>query len=131
MYTAYKLSRVTIYSLDIVLNFEPDHCFMSGSNCCFLTCIQDFWETGKVVWYSNLVKNFPQFVVKLCFSVVSEAEVDVLLEFPCFSYDPTNVGSLISDSSAFSKPSLNNWKFSVYVLLKPSVKNFEHYFPSV
>ena len=83
---------------------------MSGSNCCFLTCIQVSQETGKVVWYSHLFKNFPQFVVIHTvkgFSVVNEEEVDVLLEFSCFFYDPTDVGNLISGSSAFSKSSLN------------------------
>ena len=65
------------------------------------------------------------------FSVVSEAEVDVFLEFSCFLYDPVDVGSLISDSSAFSKSSLNIWKFFVHVLLKPGLENFEHYFTSV
>ena len=75
-----------------------------------------------MVWYSHLLKNLPQVVMIHTvkgFSVVSEAEVDVFLEFPCFLYDPTSVGSLISGSSAFSKPSLNIWKFSVHVMLKP------------
>ena len=90
---------------------------MSGSNCCFLTCIQVSQETGKVVWYSHLFKNFPQVVVIHTvkgFSVVNEEEVDVLLEFSCFFYDPTDVGNLISGSSAFSKLSLYIWKFSVH-----------------
>ena len=65
------------------------------------------------------------------FSVVNEAEVDVLLEFPCFFCDPTDIGSLISGSSAFSKSSLNLWKFSVHILLKLRLENFDHYFPSV
>ena len=65
------------------------------------------------------------------FSVINEAEVDVFLEFSCFFYDPTNVGSLISGSSAFSKSSLNIWRFSVHTLLKPSLENFEHYFASM
>ena len=65
------------------------------------------------------------------FNVVNEAEVDVFLEVSCFFYDPTDVGNLISGSSVFSKSSLNIWKFSVYVLLKPSLENFEHYFASV
>ena len=115
-------------------NLEPVHCSMSGSDCCFLTCIQVFQETGKVVWYSHLFKNFPQAVVIHTvkgFSVVNEAEVDVFLELPCFLYDPANVGSLISGSSAFSKTSLNIWKFTVHVLLKPDLENFEHYFTSV
>ena len=78
---------------------------MSGYNCCFLTCIQVSQEAGKVVWYSHLLKNFPQFVVIHTvkgFDVVREAEVDAFLEFPCFLYDPVNVGNLISGSSAFS-----------------------------
>ena len=84
-----------------------------------------------MVWYSHLLKNFPQLVVIHTvkgFSVVNEAEVDVFLEFSCFFYDPTDVGNLISGSSAFSKSSLNIWKFTVYVLLKPDLENFEHYF---
>ena len=88
-------------------------------------------ERGKVVWYFHFLKNFPQFAVIYTvkgFSLVSEAELDVFLEFPCFFYDPTDVGNLISGSSAFSKSSLNIWKFSVHILLKPSLKDFEHYF---
>ena len=99
-----------------------------------MTCIQVSQEAGEVVWYSSLFKNFPQFVVIHTikgFSVVNEAEVDVFLEFSCFFYEPANVGNLISGSSAFSKSSFNIWKFSVLVLLKPSLKNFEHYFASV
>ena len=83
---------------------------MSSSNCYSLTCIHISQEAGKVVWYSHLFKNFPQFVVIHTvkgFSIVNEAEVDVLLEFSCFFYDPTDVGNLISGSSAFSKYSLN------------------------
>ena len=89
-------------------NFELVHCSMSGSNCCFLTCIQVSQETGKMVWYSHLMKNFPQFIVIHTvkgFRVVNEA--DVFLEFSCFFYDPGDVGNLISGSSGFSKPSLN------------------------
>ena len=107
---------------------------MSSSNCCFLTCIQISQEAGKVVWYSHLFKNFPQFVVihiVKSFAVINKAEVDVFLEFFCFFYDPMDVGNLISGSSAFSKPSLSIWKFLVHVLLKPGLKNFEHYFASV
>ena len=65
------------------------------------------------------------------FDIVNKAEVDVFLEFPCFLYEPTNVGNLISGSSAFSKTSLNIWKFMVHVLLKPGLENFEHYFTNV
>ena len=103
---------------------------MSGSNCCFLTCIQIPQEAGKVLQYSHLFNNFPQFVVIHSvkgFSVINEAEVDVCSKFPCFFYDSTDVGNLISGSSAFSKYSLNIWKFSVHVLLKSSLESFEHY----
>ena len=106
---------------------------MSGSNCCFLICIQVSQETGKVVWYSHLFKNFPQFVVIYTVkgvSRVNEAEVDGFLEFPCFFYEPMDVGNLISGSSAFSKSSLYIWKFSVHVLLMPSLNEFEHYLAS-
>ena len=87
-----------------------------------------------VVWYSHLFKNFPQFAVIHIvkgFSRVNEAEVDVFLEFSCFFSDPTDVGNLISGSSAFSKSNLNIWKFLVHTLLKPSMENFEHYFASM
>ena len=101
---------------------------MSESNCCFLTCIQVSQETSKVVWYSHLFKNFPQFVV---IHIVNEAEVDIFLDFPCFFYDSTDVGNLICGFSAFSKSSLYIWKFSVHVLLKASLKDFEHYLASM
>ena len=87
-----------------------------------------------MVWYSHLSKNFPQFIVIHTvkgFGVVNKAEVDVFLEFPCFFYYPTDVGNLISGSSAFSKSSLNIWEFLVHVLLKPILVNFECYFASV
>ena len=87
-----------------------------------------------MVWYSHLFKNFLQFAVIHTvkgFNVVNDAEVDVFLEFSCFFYDPTDVGNLISGSSAFSKSSLNIWKFLVHVLLKLCLENFEHYLASV
>ena len=87
-----------------------------------------------MVWYSHLFQNFPQFAVihtVKVFGVVNEAEVDVFLEFSCFFYDLTDIGNLISGSSAFSKTILNIWKFTVYVLLKPGLENFEHYFTSM
>ena len=87
-----------------------------------------------MVWYSHLFKNFPQFVVIYTvqgFGVINKAEVDVFLEFSCFFYDSSDVGNLISGSSAFSKSSLNIWKLAVHVLLKPGLENFEHYFTSV
>ena len=88
---------------------------MSSSNCCFLTHIQFYQEAGQLVWYSHLFKNFPQFVMihtVKCFSIVNAAEVDIFfLEFLCFLYDPSNVGNLISGSTAFSKSSLYIWNF--------------------
>ena len=107
-------------------SLEPVSCSMSGPNCCFLTC--------RVVWYSHLFKNFPQFVVIHTvkgFGIVTKAEVDIFLELSCFFDDTTDVGNLISGSSALSKSSLNIWKFMVHVLLNPSLENFEHYFASV
>ena len=82
-----------------------------------------------MVWYFHLFKNFPQFVVIHTvkgFSVVNEVEIDVFLRFPCFFYDPADVGSLISGSSAFSKSIMYIWKFSVHILLKPSFKDFAY-----
>ena len=113
---------------------EPVCCYMSGSNCCSLTCIQVSQEAGQVVWYSHLFKNFPQFIVIHTvegFGVVNKAEIDVFLELSCFFDDPAGIGNLISGPSAFSKTSLNIWKFMVHVLLKPGLENFEHYFTSV
>ena len=107
---------------------------MSSSNCCFLTCIQISQEAGKVVWYSYLLKNFPQFVVihtvKGC-GIVNKAEIDDFLELSCFFNDSTDVGNLISGSSAISKSSLNIWKLTVHILLKPGLENFEHYFANM
>ena len=106
---------------------------MSGSNCCFLICIQISQEAGKLVWYSHLFKNLLQFVVIHIvkgFGKVNNAEVDIFLEFSCFSYDPMGVGKLIF-GSAFSKSSLDIWEFLVHVLLNPGFKNFEHYFSSL
>ena len=87
-----------------------------------------------MVWYSHLFQNFSQFVVIHTvkdFGIVNKPEVDVFLELSCFFDDPTDVGYLISVSSAISKSSLNIWKFTVHVLLKPGLENFEHYFTSV
>ena len=115
-------------------DLEPVCCSTSSSNCYFFTCIQIFQEAGKVVWCSHFLKNVPQFIVIHTvkgFGIVNKAEVDVFLELSCFVDDPADVGNLISGSSAFSKSSLNIWKFSVYVLLKPSLENFEHYLASV
>ena len=85
-----------------------------------------------MVWYSHLFMNFPQFVmIHTVFSIVNEAEVYVFLAFSCLFYDPADVGNLILGSTAFSKSSLNIWKFSAHLLLKPSLENFEHYFASM
>ena len=107
---------------------------MSGSSCCFLTYIQVSQEASEVVLYSHLFQNFPHFIVIHTvkgFGIVNKVEIDVFLELSCFFYDPVDVGSLISGSSAFSKSSLNIWKFSVHILLKPSLENFKHYFTRV
>ena len=99
---------------------------MSGSKCCFLTHIQVSQETGKVVWYSHLFMNFTQFVLILTdkgFGIVNKVEIDAFLELSCFFHDPADVGNLISGSSAFSKASLNIWKFTVHVMLKPGLEN--------
>ena len=108
-------------------------CSMSSSNCCFLICIQISQEAGE--WSGiRISKNFPQFMVIHTvkgFRIVSKAEVDAFLELSCFFDDPADVGNLVSGSSAFSKPSLNIWKFMVHILLKPSLKDFEHYLASL
>ena len=87
-----------------------------------------------MVWYSHLLKNFPQFLVihtVKSFGIVNKAEINVFLELSSFFDDPADVGNLISGSSAFSKTSLNIWKLMVHVLLKPGLENFEHYFTSM
>ena len=130
MYSAYKLNTALMYSFP---NLEPVSHSMSSSNWCFLTCIQISQEAGQVVWYSHLFKIFlvcyhshsqrlwhSQWSRNRCFSGSL-----------CFFYDPADVGNLISGSSAFSKTSLNIWKFMVHILLKPGLENFEHYFTSV
>ena len=125
---------MTIYSLDIFLSQFGTSLFFHVQFCCFLTCIQISQEAGQVVWYSHLLKNFPKSVVIHTvkgFIIVNKAEVHVFLELCCFFNDPVDVGNLISGSSAFSKSSLNIWKFSVHVLLTSLLENFEHYFASV
>ena len=87
-----------------------------------------------MVWYSYLLKNFPQFIVMHTvkgFGIVNKAEIDVFLELSCFFHDSADVCNLISGSSAFSKASLNIRKFTVHILLKPDLENFEHYLPRV
>ena len=87
-----------------------------------------------MLWYSHPFQNFPQVIVihtAEAFGIVNEAEIDVFLELSCFFDDPADVRNLISGSSNFTKTSLNIWKLTVHVLLKPGLKNFEHYFTSV
>ena len=113
---------------------EPVCCSMSSSSCCFLTCIQISQEAGQVVCYSHLFQNFPQFIVIHTvkgFGIVKKSEIDVFLKLCCFFHVPADVGNLISGSSAFSKTGLNIWKFTVHVLLKPGLQNFERYFTSM
>ena len=115
-------------------SLEPVCFSLSGSNCFFSTCIHISQEAGKLVWYSHLLKSLLQFVVIHTikgFSVVSEAELEVFLEFSCVFYDPADVDSLISGSSAFSKSSFNIWKVSVHILLNHGLENFEHFFVSM
>ena len=97
-------------------------------------CIRVSQDAGQVVWYAHLFQNLPQFIVIHTvkgFGIVNKAEIDVFLELSCIFDDPSDVGSLISVSSAIPKTSLNIWKFTVPVLLKPGLENFEHYFTSL
>ena len=107
---------------------EPVCCSISSSTCGFLTCIQVSQEAGQVVWYSHLFQNFPRFVVIHTvkgFAIVNKAEVDVFLELSCFFNDSTDVGNLIFGSSAFSKSSLNSWKSTAHILLKPQFNSVQ------
>ena len=136
MYSAYKLNKQggNIALTCSFLDLEPTYRSMSSSNCCFLTCTQISQEADRVVCYSHLFQNSPQFVVIHIvkgFGMENKAEAHVFLKIACFSDDLTDVGNLICGSSDFSKSSLNIWKFTVHVLLKPGVKNFEHYFASM
>ena len=128
------ISYMTNIALTISFPYlEPVCCFISGSNCCFLTCIQISQEAGQVVSYSHLLKNFPLFVVIHTvkgFGIVNKAEVDFFWDFLAFLMIQ-NVGNLISGSSAFSKSTLNIWKFTVHILLMPRLENFELYFASI
>ena len=135
MFSAYKLNKqgdnIQPYSFP---DKKTVFCSMSISNYCFLTCILISQQAGQVVWYSHLLKNFPQFVVihrVKGFSIVKKAEIDVFLELSCFFDDPGDVGNLISGFSAFSTSSLNIWNITAHVLLKLGLENFEHYFASV
>ena len=120
---------MTLFNLDELLSHYWPSPLFPVYFCFFLTCIQVSQEMDKVVWYFNLFNSFSQFVVIYtvkAFSIVKETEVDFFLEFPWFSYEPTYVANLISSSSALSKPSSYILKFSVHVLLEPSLKDFEH-----
>ena len=91
-------------------------------------------EAGQVVWYSNLFQNFPKFIVIHTvkgFDIANTAKIDVFMELSCFFHDPSDVGNLISGSSAFSKTSMDIWKFMVHILLKRGLENFKHDFPGV
>ena len=126
---------VAKYSLAIFLSwFGTSLSFHIRFYCCFLTCIQISQAAGQVVWYSHVFENFPQFVVIHTvkgLDIVNKAEVDISLELSCLFDDLADVGNWISGSSAFSKSSLNIWKFSVHVLLKPGLENFEYYIASM
>ena len=121
---------MTIYSLDVLLPQFGTSLLFHVQFCYFLTCTQISQEASKVIWYSHLLKNFPQFVVIHIvkgFGIVNKSEIDAFLELFCSS-DPMDVGNSISGSSDFSKSSLNIWKLTVYVLLKPSLQDLGHYF---
>ena len=137
MYSAYKWNKqgdnVQPWHTPFPIWSQPI-CSMSSSNCCFLTCIQISQMAGKVVWYSHLFQNFPQFLVIHTvkgFGIVNNAEIYVFLELSCFFDDAMDVGNSISGSSAFPKSSLNIWKFWVHIPLKPGLEGFEHYFASM
>ena len=136
MYSAYKLNKQGDNTQLWHIPFPVWN--QSVVPCIVLTVAS--WPAYKFLWrqvrWSGILISLRIFHCLLWstlkgFNIVNEAEVDAFLEFSCFFYDPTDVGNLISGSSAFSKSSLNIWKFSIHVLLKPSLKNFEHYFGSV
>ena len=122
-----------MYSLKVLLSQFWTNLLFHVWFSCFLICIQVSQQSDKMVWYSHIFKNspppppkkyFPPFAVIHTVKGLSIVSEDVFLELPCFLHDPTNFGNLISGSSVFSKSSLHIWKFSVHVLLKPSLKDF-------
>ena len=120
--------------MDSFSYLEPVCFSMSSSNCCFLNCIQVSQEAGQVVWYSHLFQNFPQFLVIHTvqgFGIVSKAEVDVFLEFSYFFWWSNGCWQFDLWFVCLSKPTLNIWKFTVHILLKAGLENFEHYFASM
>ena len=126
---------MTKHSIDILLSqFGTSLLLHVQFKVLILDLHTTFQEAGKVLWYSHLFKNFPQFIVIQTvkgFGIVNKTEIDVCLEHSCFFYDQTDAGSLTSGSFTFSKSRLNIWKFMVHVLLKPDLDNFEYYFASV
>ena len=137
MYFAYKLNKqgdnIQPWCTPFPIWNHVQNSSMSSSNCYFLTCTQISQKAGQVVWYSRLFRIF-QFVVFHTikgFGIVNKIEIDVFLELSSFFHDPADVGNLISGYSAFSKSSLNIWKFTVHVLLKLGLESFEHYFASM
>ena len=126
---------MTIYSLDVCTPFPI---WNQSVVPCPVLIVASWPEyrflKRQVRWYSHLFQNFPQFIVINTvkgFGIVNKAEIDVFMELSCFFDDPPDVGSLISGFSVFSKTSLNIWKFTVHVLLKPGLENFKHYFTSI
>ena len=125
---------MTTYSFDVLLSQFWTSSWFRDSNCCFLTCIQISQKAGKVVWYSHLFKNFPQFVLIHTvngFSVVSEAAVDVFVEFPCFLYDPVDVAIWPLVPLPFLNPAWTSWSSRFMYCSKSSLKDFEHYLASM
>ena len=125
---------MTIYSIDVPFSYlEPVCCSMSSSKCCFLACIQVSQEADQVVWSSHLFQNFPRFIVIHTvkgFGIVNKAEIDVFLELSCFFHDSV----MLAIWSLVPLPfitSMNIWQFTVHVLVKPGLENFEHYFTSM
>ena len=120
--------------VDVVSDSLPFHGLQHAGLPCPSPYPRAFSNAGQVVWYSQLFQNFPLFIVIHTvkgFGIVNKAEIDVFLEVSCFFDVPMDVDNLISGSSAFSKTSLNIWKFMVHVMLKPGLENFEHYFTTV
>ena len=125
---------MTIYSLNVLLSRFGTSLLFHVQFLLLLLDLHTDFSGGRSGGLTHLLKNFPQLVVIYTvkgYGVINKAEVDIFLECSCFFCDPVDVGNLISGSSAFSKSNLNIWKFSVHVLLKPGLENFEHYFPSV
>ena len=131
MCSVYRLNKQGDSREPVILlsQSSTNQLFHRGSNCCFLIHIQVSQETGKMIWYFHLLRAFHSLIMIHTvkgFSTVNETEVDAFLDFRCLPYDPVNVGNLISGSSAFSKPNMDIWKFSVHIMLKPGMQDFKH-----